>query len=449
MSHPVTADWAAQFAALNQAAPAGWLKSQRIAAFARFEHLGFPSALNEQWKYTDTRKIATTAYQLADQIDLAAAQALLDAQHWDLEAYRIVLVNGLFCAELSDLQDQPAGLVVEPLSHAFERELELTSGMMGRLAGIDIDSMTALNFAFAQEGAVIRVSQPVSKPIHLISLFTEQAAAQMSHTRVLVAVGPSSQVELIEHFISAPAAVHFSTRVAEVVLERNAQLKHVLVEQLGPQASLIGRVQAEQKRDSRYLCQHINLGGQLVRDDLVSDLIGEGAECHLAGLLFGRQRQHLDVHSLMNHNAPQTHSSENYKAILNDRAQGVFNGKVVVKRDSQKITAEQSNANLLLSDRAQINTKPELEIYADDVKCSHGATTGQLDLDALFYLRARGVDEEQARGLLTLAFANEVIDQIEHASLRHQVEELVAGHLPQRVEIETPQLESAHASASL
>lgn len=426
------------FTAFNKDAESGWLKSQRIAAFARFEHLGFPTPDVERWKYTDTKLLAKRHFQLAADYDLPAAKTLLENHGLQLDAHRLVLVNGVYSAELSDLRGIQDAVVIEPLSQALDKELELTSGMMGRLAGIDVDVFTAMNFAFAGEGAVIRIgnNQQLKKPLLLTYLSTQVEPATMAHPRVLIAAGSNSELQLVEHFVGAEGAANFTNRVLEGVLERNAQLRHTLLQTGSDQEWWVGRVQIEQKRDSRYTCHHMNLGGKLVRDDLVADLNGEGAESSFSGLLFGRNRQHLDIHSLVNHNAPLTNSFENYKAILNDRARGVFNGKVIVKRDSQKINAQQSNANLLLSDQAEIDTKPELEIYADDVKCSHGATTGQLNEDALFYLRARGVDEKQARGLLTLAFANEVIDQLELPEIYQLVETAVAGQLPHKVELD-------------
>jgi len=285
---------------------------------------------------------------------------------------------------------------------------------------------------------VVRVgnNQKVNKPLLVTYLSTVTEQAVMSHPRILIAAGASSELQLIEHFIGEEGAQNFTNRVVEGVMERNAKIQHTLLQQPSDKEWWVGRIQIEQKRDSRYISHHINLGGKLVRDDLVCDLNGTGAECDFSGLLFGRQRQHMDIHTLVNHNAPLTNSYETYKTILNDRSQGVFNSLVVVKKDSQKINAVQSNANLLLSDQAQINAKPELEIYADDVKCAHGATTGQLDMDALFYLMARGIGEEEARDLLTLAFANEVIDKLELPEIYNLVETAVAGQLPHKIELE-------------
>lgn len=430
--------YAQAFEAFNKDAENGWLKSQRIAAFARFEFLGFPTPSVEYWKYTDTKALARRDFKLATSYDQAAAASLLAEQGLKLDAYHLVFVDGLLSKELSNLESMQDAVVIEPLSEALATELELTSGMMGRLAGIDVDVFTALNFAFVREGVVVRIgnNQKVNKPLLITYLSTATEEAVMSHPRILIAAGASSELQLIEHFIGAEEAQNFTNRVVEGVMERNAKIHHTLLQQPSDKEWWVGRIQIEQKRDSRYTSHQMNLGGKLVRDDLVCDLNGEGAECDFAGLLFGRNRQHMDIHTLVNHNAPLTNSYETYKTILNDRASGVFNSMVIVKKDSQKIHAVQNNANLLLSDQAQINAKPELEIYADDVKCAHGATTGQLDMDALFFLKARGIGEEEARGLLTLAFANEVIDKLELPEIYNLVETAVAGQLPHKIELD-------------
>jgi len=254
----------------------------------------------------------------------------------------------------------------------------------------------------------------------------------LSHPRVLIQAGARSQATVLEHYVGDPTAANFTNVVAEAILERGALLTHYTLQESPLDDLLVRSLQVEQGRDSRFTSFTVNLGGALVRNDLVADLNAQGAEANYYGLFFAQGRQHVDNHTLVNHNAPLTFSNENYKGVLDDRARGVFNGKVVVKRDSQQIEAHQSNANLLLSDRAEIDTKPELEIYADDVKCSHGATTGQLDEDAVFALRARGIDAQTARGLLTLAFAGEVMEKVELDAVAERVELTVAGKLPER-----------------
>ncbi len=272
----------------------------------------------------------------------------------------------------------------------------------------------------------------VEKPILLQFLSRANAAPVMSHPRILVEAGARSQATLIEHHIGESEAANFTNLVAELMLDRGAILTHYKLQE-APLADMhVASIHVEQNRDSRYTSFNLNLGGGLVRNDLIGELNGEGAEANFYGLFYGQGRQHIDNHTLANHNAPRTFSNENYKGILDDRARGVFNGKVVVKRDSQKIEGFQSNANLLLSDRAEIDAKPELEIYADDVKCSHGTTTGQLDEEAVYALRTRGIDEQTARGLLTLAFAGEVMELVDLDAISERVELAVAGKLPER-----------------
>lgn len=409
-----------------------WIAARRQAGAARFEALGFPDRKVEAWKYTDVRGIARGDFALAESADFSPASAA--ALTLPIEAHRLSFVDGVFAPALSDLGELPAGVSVEPLSQALAANHEAVGGALGRLAGVDFSPFTALNTAFAEEGAVIRLAPGavVERPIVLQFLSSAGATPLMSHPRVLVAAGARSQATLIEHQVGEEGAANFSNLVSEVLLERGAILTHYKLQELPQTDHHIASLHVDQARDSRFTSFNLNLGGALARNDIVSDLNGQGAEANFFGLFFGQGRQLLDTHTLVNHNAPLTFSNENYKGILDDRARGIFNGKVIVKRDSQKIEAHQNNANLLLSDRAEIDTKPELEIYADDVKCSHGATTGQLDQEAVFALRARGIDEATARGLLTLAFAGEVMEQVAIDAVAERVELAVAGKLPER-----------------
>ncbi|MBH8579946.1 Fe-S cluster assembly protein SufD [Bisbaumannia pacifica] len=409
-----------------------WIAARRQAGAARFEALGFPDRKVEAWKYTDVRGIARGDFALAESADFSPASAA--ALTLPIAAHRLSFVDGVFAPALSDLGELPAGVDVEPLSQALAANHEAVGGALGRLAGVDFSPFTALNTAFAEEGAVIRLAPGavVERPIVLQFLSSAGATPRMSHPRVLVVAGARSQATLIEHQVGEEGAANFSNLVSEVLLERGAILTHYKLQELPQTDHHIASLHVDQARDSRFTSFNLNLGGALARNDIVSDLNGQGAEANFFGLFFGQGRQLLDTHTLVNHNAPLTFSNENYKGILDDRARGIFNGKVIVKRDSQKIEAHQNNANLLLSDRAEIDTKPELEIYADDVKCSHGATTGQLDEEAVFALRARGIDEATARGLLTLAFAGEVMEQVAIDAVAERVELAVAGKLPER-----------------
>lgn len=424
-------DRLASHTAKREAEPT-WIAARRQAGAARFEALGFPSRRDEAWKYTDVRRISEGDFALAG--DAGFSQASAAALTLPIEAIRLTFVDGVFSAELSDLAALPAGVGVEPLSQALARNHEAVGATLGRLTGVDFSPFSALNTAFAEEGAVIRLAPGtrVETPIVVQFLSRANETPVMSHPRVLIEAGARSQATVVEHYVGEAEAANFTNVVGEVLLERGAILDHYKLQE-APLGDLhIASLHIDQGRDSRFTSFNVNLGGGLVRNDLIADLNAQGAEANYYGLFFAQGRQHVDNHTLVNHNAPHTFSNENYKGILGDRARGVFNGKVIVKRDSQKIEAHQSNANLLLSDRAEIDTKPELEIYADDVKCSHGATTGQLDEEAVYALRTRGIDEQTARGLLTLAFAGEVMERVALDAVAERVERTVAGKLPER-----------------
>ncbi|EPC01332.1 FeS assembly protein SufD [Litchfieldella anticariensis FP35 = DSM 16096] len=409
-----------------------WVAARRQAASARFEAVGFPTKRNEAWKYTDVRAIARGDFALATDAEFSRASAA--ALTLPLEALRLTFVDGIFSAPLSDLSELPKGVIIEPLSQALETNHEAVGAVLGRLAGVDFSPFSALNTAFAEEGAVIRFAPGtvVEKPIIIQFLSRAHERPVMSHPRVLIEAGARSEATVLEHYVGEAEAANFTNVVSEALLARGAILTHYKLQE-APLGDLhIASLHVDQGRDSRFTSFNLNLGGGLVRNDIVADLNAEGAEAQYYGLFFAQGRQHVDNHTLVNHNAPHTFSQENYKGILDDRAHGVFNGKVIVKRDSQKIEAHQNNANLLLSDRAEIDTKPELEIYADDVKCSHGATTGQLDEEAVYALRTRGIDEQTARGLLTLAFAGEVMEVVKLDAVAERVELAVAGKLPER-----------------
>ncbi len=409
-----------------------WIAARRQAGAARFEALGFPTRRDEAWKYTDVRAIARGDFALAADAEFSPATAA--ALTLPIDAHRLTFVDGVFSASLSQLDGLPSGVALLPLSRALEENHEAVGGPLGRLTGVEFSPFSALNTAFTEEGAVVRLAPGtvVEKPIVLQFLSRAGDQPVMSHPRILIEAAGRSQATVIEHHIGEEAAANFTNLVEEVMLDRGAILTHYKLQE-APLADLhVASIHVEQGRDSTYTSFNLNLGGSLVRTDLISELNGQGATANFYGLFYGQGRQHVDSHTLANHNAPHTYSNENYKGILDDRAHGVFNGKVVVKRDSQKIEGYQSNANLLLSDRAEIDAKPELEIYADDVKCSHGSTTGQLDEEAIFALRTRGIDRQTARGLLTLAFAGEVLEEVDVDTISERVELAVAGKLPER-----------------
>lgn len=421
-----------------------WIAARRQAGAARFEAMGFPTRRDEEWKYTDVRAISQTNFALAENADFSQAGAA--ALTLPIDAYRLTFVDGVFSAALSDLDGLPQGLQVLPLSQALTENHEAVGGPLGRLTGVEFSPFAALNTAFMEEGAVVRLAPGivVEKPIVLQFLSRANTEPTMCHPRVLVEAAGRSEATLIEHYTGEADAQNFTNVVGEYMLDRGANLNHYKLQEAPLGDYHVASMHVEQSRDSRYSSYNLNLGGALIRNDLISDLNGKGAEANFLGLFFGQGRQHVDNHTKVNHNSPLTFSNENYKGILGDRAHGVFNGKVFVKRDSQKIEGFQSNQNLLLSDRARIDAKPELEIYADDVKCSHGTTTGQLDEEAVYAMRTRGIDEATARALLTLAFAGEVLDVVTLDAISERVELAVAGKLPERFNL-TGLVETASA----
>lgn len=413
-----------------------WLSERRRAGASRFETVGFPTRREEEWKYTDMSRLSGLEFGQAEEGELD--QARFDALKLDIDACRLVFVDGVFNAELSDAPSIE-GVTVTPLSRALEGDQHAISERMGQLTGIEFSAFTALNAALTREGAVIDIGkgQAVKTPIYLLFISRNNASPVMSHPRILVRCGGESEATLIEHYAGEQGAANLTNAVTEIEMSPASRLSHYKLQEASQSEYHVASLQVDQKRDTNFTSHNLNLGGAVVRNDLITDLNDENATVDLLGLFFGQDRQHIDNHTKVNHNAPRTYSNENYKGILDGRARGVFNGRVYIKRDAQQVLGYQNNANLLLSDRAEIDTKPELEIYADDVQCSHGTTTGQLDENAIFALRARGIDEQMARGLLTLAFANEVMERIRHGELTDRVERAVAGKLPDRFNLES------------
>lgn len=414
-----------------------WLAGKRREGAAQFEAQGFPTRREEAWKYTDMSRLSGIEFGQATNSELD--QALFEALRLDIDACRLVFVDGVFSSTWSDIDQLPEGLSVAPLSRALTSDQGAVSEQFGHLTGVSFSPFAALNTALSNEGAVISIGKgkAVEKPVYLLFISRNRAEPVMSHPRILVRCEPESEATVIEHYVGEQGAANLTNAVTEIEMAPASRLSHYKLQEASQSEYHVASIQVDQRRDTNFTSHNLNLGGALVRNDLISDLNDENATVDLLGLFFGQERQHIDNHTKVNHNAPRTYSNENYKGILDGRARGVFNGRVYIKRDAQQVLGYQNNANLLLSDRAEIDTKPELEIYADDVQCSHGTTTGQLDENAIFALRARGIDEQMARGLLTLAFANEVMQRIRHGALTDRVERAVAGKLPDRFNLES------------
>lgn len=402
---------------------APWVRALREAGASRFAEKGFPTTRDEHWKYTNVAPLLRQTYApLAPAANVDAAVIARDTAFGDLRAHRLVFVNGSYAAALS-AANVPAGVVIGSLAQHLARPDDLET-YLGSAAPAEGHGFTALNSAFVTDGAYVRVPAGIAieQPIHVIYVATAAAAPLLIQPRTLIVAERGAQVSVIEHYVSLGDVAHLTNAVTEVVTEPNAVVEHYRVQQHGAKASHIGGTYVRQARASRFTSHAVDLGGLLVRHDLRSVLNDEGAECHLNGLYVVDGRSHVDNHTEVDHAKPRGTSREYYKGVLSGRGRAVFNGRVVVRPDAQHTDAEQMNNNLLLSDDAEVDTKPELEIYADDVKCSHGATVGQLDSDALFYLRSRAVDEAAARDLLTYAFAHDVLSRMRLAPMRLELE---------------------------
>lgn len=419
---------------LQESLPGDKLSLIREAAMGQFQARGFPTTRQENWKYTDVKPIARSAFGIAEAKPAAGYEKQLElARLSGLESHELVFINGRFSVEHSRLQDLPQGVVLEDMSSALNNHSKLVDSIMSNTTlNEQSNPFNILNTAFIHDGVLIHVPDDCSidKPINLIYLSGYSDNEFSAHPRNLIFLGNGASLTVIENYVGAKDSQYFINTVTDAVLASNAVLTHYKLQQESVESYHIGNFNIYQDRDSQVNSHSISLGGSLVRNDIKVQLDAEGAGVLLNGLYMANGKQHIDNHTLINHLQPHTNSEEHYRGVLNDRGRGVFNGKVVVHKDAQKTDAAQSNANLLLSDKAEIDTKPELEIYADDVKCSHGSTVGQLDKDMMFYLRSRAIDEATAKSILTYAFAEEVIKRIEIEQIRHYLEYQVIGRLP-------------------
>ncbi|MCC5863440.1 MAG: Fe-S cluster assembly protein SufD, partial [Gammaproteobacteria bacterium] len=346
------------------------------------------------------------------------------------EGPRLVFVNGQLIPPACHLDGLPAGLAIESLAQVL-REND-TADTLDRVVDLDRYRLARLNTALLQAGAPLRAARGVAgdAPIYLLFLTLGDAEAlQLVQPRVLIEAAEAASVTVIEHHCGEGEAAVINA-VTEIVAQPGSRVTHYRIQEHADSHAQVAGLNARLDRDAALVCHNIDLGGALVRNDVHVRLIAPGADVELNGLYFTRGTSHVDNHTRIDHLAPRTTSREDYRGVLDGRSRAVFNGKVLVAEDAQKIEAHQSNNNLLLSRECEVDTKPELEIYADDVKCSHGATVGQLDATALFYLRSRGLDEDTARGLLTFAFAEEVIARLGIAPLAERLSGTVIGHLP-------------------
>ncbi len=405
-----------------------WPGTMRREAIDRFSEAGVPTTRHEEWRFTNVSAIARTPFRLAGPAKVTLAEL---QPHLVPDAHRLVFVNGRFARELSDLGAPQSGLSLGSIADAIQSRSDAIREHLGQYAPQEGQAFTALNTAFLEDGALVQIPRGliVARPIHLVFVSTGGSEPLASHPRVLVLAGEATQACIVETYIGSGPG-YFTNAVTEIIAGENAVVQHYRVQREHETAFHIATQYFRQARSSNVTSLSISLGAALARTNVHTVLDGEGCESTLNGLYMAGGRQHVDNHLRVEHAKPHCHSWEYYKGILDGEARGVFTGRIVVHKDAQKTDAKQTNMNLLLSQNAQIDTKPQLEIFADDVKCTHGATIGQIDSEALFYLRARGVSEQTARSMLIFAFANETLEQIRVDSLRDQITGVLFDRLP-------------------
>ncbi len=410
-----------------------WLQDLRRDAMSRFSTLGFPSVKEEAWRFTNVAPIARADFRFAASDGALLSLADLDrVDCGNLGLPRLVFVDGIFRPDLSDAFEQK-GLTVTSLRQAWRERPDEVREHYGRLASYDEQPFVALNTAFACDGAYVRVAPRtvIEQPVHLLYVASpEDGAARRIHPRTLVVGGESCQFTLVESYLSLDGGAYFCNPVTEAVVGDDSTVDHYRLQWDSPQAYHVGIHQVVQGRATNYRTTAIDLGAKLTRNDLTCVLNGEGGHSSLNGLYLLNGEQHVDNYTTLEHAKAHCDSRELFKGILDQSARGVFRGRIIVHKGAQKTDSKQTNQNLLLSDDAYANTKPQLEIYADDVKCTHGATIGQLDPTALFYLRSRGISQTASRSLLIYAFASELIDHVRIPELRERMVEYLTGWLP-------------------
>jgi Fe-S cluster assembly protein SufD len=404
-----------------------WLRKLRQDGFARFCEVGFPTTHDEDWRFTNVSAIAQTAFRLTRNRRVRLSQQELEPYRVAGVASQLVFVNGHFARELSLLGKLPNGVKVSSLAAEISSNPGAIEPHLGRYLDVRRDAFCALNTAFVEDGAYVHIPRGtlVEEPIGLLFVSTGDDAPSMSHPRNLIVAEENSQATIVEDYVSLDSGAGFCNTVTELVAGDHTVLSHYMIEREHKQAFNISTLRIQQGRSTNVVSHSVLLGGALVRNNVHPVLAGEGGECLINGLFIGNGGQHLDNYMLVEHASPRCGSRQFYNGILDGHAHGVFHGRIIVHKDAQKTDAKQTNRNLLLSDDAQIDTKPQLEIYADDVKCTHGATIGQIEGDALFYLRSRGIDEVSARKLLLFAFASECLDRMKQGPVRKHVEGLI------------------------
>jgi len=409
-----------------------WLRKLRQAGFARFSETGFPTSRDEDWRFTNPSAIAQTPFHLVRNGHHMPSLADIAPHRISGAGCELVFVDGRFAEKLSSVGKLPNGVKVASLSAEIAANPGAVEPHLGRYLNMQRDAFAALNSAFIEDGAYIHVAKGVvlESPIHLLFISTGHDTPTVCYPRNLIIADEDSQVTIVENYVSLGRGEKaLCNTVTELIAGDHSVVSHYMIEREDEQAFNVSTLRIQQGRSADVASHSVLVGGALVRNNVHPVLAGEGSECLINGLFVGRDRQHLDNYMLVEHASPHCGSRQFYNGILDGQAHGVFHGRIIVHKDAQKTDAKQTNRNLLLSDTAQIDTKPQLEIYADDVKCTHGATIGQIEENSLFYLRSRGIDEASARRLLLFAFASECLDRMRTGPARTYVENLIHQNL--------------------
>jgi len=418
-----------RFDEAHGASSPSWLRAMRQKAMTRFTALGFPTTRQEEWRFTNVAPIAERVFRLSvDGGEGLRKEHLKPYRFATSDVLEIVFVNGRFAPQLSAVDDLPAGVSVRHLAGVLSHDPGRVAAHLARHADFENQPFAALNTAFLSDGAFIEIAPNavIGPPVHII--FVSVSAGEVSHPRVLVLAGRNSQVRLVESYVglSLSRTATFTNAVTEIVLDDGAVVDHCRVQrETAADAFHISTTQLRLAHSSAFTSHAFTFGGAIVRNDVNVLLAGEGGDCTLNGLYLADGSRLVDTHTFIDHARAHCGSHELYKGILDGRARAVFNGKILVRPDAQKTDAKQTNKTLLLSDDAQINTKPQLEIFANDVKCTHGATVGQLSADALFYVQSRGIDRRAAIQMLIRAFAADITGRVKIDPLREHLDRVL------------------------
>lgn len=417
------------FGHLESAAKPSWLLPFRKSGVACFAELGFPTLHDEDWRFTNVAPIANLPFQLAREVAVNGAESKIlgESAFAKLSGHRLVFVNGFFCAKLSSRKEIPDGLHIENLSAALAKDSAFIEKHLGKYAHTADNSFAALNQAYFTDGAFIFIPQnvEVAEPIQLIYISSAKQNGETIQPRNLIIAEANSQATVIESYLGTADVAYFTNAVTEIFAGDNALVEHVKLQDEAANAFHVATIAGEFGRASNVKIHSFALGAKLSRNNIRAKLAGEGLECILNGLYLTRGEQLADHHMIVEHAQPHCASHEYFNGILDDKSKGVFHGRIYVHPVAQKTDAKQTNKNLLLSDDATADTKPQLEIYADDVKCTHGATVGQLNDESIFYLRSRGIPENTGRRMLIHAFAGEIVERVKCQPAREELDKLV------------------------